>query len=653
MTLYRQLLIWSFSILLFLCAGLWAFELVQTRNFLEKQLQSHAQDGATSLGLSITSVTGGKDAAIMESMTSALFDAGFYKVIRIYDLSDNVLIDKSIEIKIKGVPDWFVRLIPLQIPGGNALIMDGWQQSGAIYIESNPGYAYSMLWQSALSDLIWLSCTFLLTAFLGSIALKKLLSPLKTIEQQAIHLTNRKFLVQDPLPKTRELKAVAHAMNRATIRLQEIFNEQASLADSLINKLYQDPLTQIGNRRYVEEQIKTKIEGNRKDIFGAFLIVQIEGLQLLNQIIGYQKADRIIVSLTAILKKFCEQIPGSILGRINGTDFAILLPHTELAQARDFTQNLIAELNQQVTTELPDTDIRISCGGAFFHESTTFTQLASRADASLNQSKTENNRRVILDAVNDPDQTLLAGKTETKSALESLIDKRDLLFFLQPVFKANTNKDVLHYEILSRFIDKEDRIVSIGTLIPIAEQTGLIPTLDKIILEELYGQITKGFHGKKFAVNLSPISVANEQFLRWFPSYLQKIKDKNILLYFEFPESRAIRLENVIKNFAETVKYYGHAIGIDHFGQGLTNLRYVNAILPEYVKIDRSVTNTMQSEGDESYFLINTLCNVAHSLEIKTIIEGIETEQQIALLKHIHVDAVQGFYYQRPERLNS
>ena len=90
MTLYRQLLIWSFSILLFLCAGLWAFELVQTRNFLEKQLQSHAQDGATSLGLSITSVTGGKDAAIMESMTSALFDAGFYKVIRIYDLSDNV-----------------------------------------------------------------------------------------------------------------------------------------------------------------------------------------------------------------------------------------------------------------------------------------------------------------------------------------------------------------------------------------------------------------------------------------------------------------------------------------------------------------------------------------------------------------------------------
>ena len=114
-----------------------------------------------------------------------------------------------------------------------------------------------------------------------------------------------------------------------------------------------------------------------------------------------------------------------------------------------------------------------------------------------------------------------------------------------------------------------------------------------------------------------------------------------------------IKLENVIKNFAETVKYYGHAIGIDHFGQGLTNLRYVNAILPEYVKIDRSVTNTMQSEGDESYFLINTLCNVAHSLEIKTIIEGIETEQQIALLKHIHVDAVQGFYYQRPERLNS
>ena len=75
-------------------------------------------------------------------------------------------------------------------------------------------------------------------------------------------------------------------------------------------------------------------------------------------------------------------------------------------------------------------------------------------------------------------------------------------------------------------------------------------------------------------------------------------------------------------------------------------------MLPSYVKIDRSITNSLKLEGDESYFLISTLCNVAHSLDIKTVIEGIETEEQIHLLKNINVDAVQGFYYQRPQRLN-
>ena len=75
-------------------------------------------------------------------------------------------------------------------------------------------------------------------------------------------------------------------------------------------------------------------------------------------------------------------------------------------------------------------------------------------------------------------------------------------------------------------------------------------------------------------------------------------------------------------------------------------------MLPDYVKIDRSITNALKFEGDESYFLINPLCNVAHSLDIKTVIEGIETEEQTTILKQINVDAVQGFYYQRPQPLN-
>lgn len=653
MTLYKQLLLWSFLVLSIFCIGLWIFEFKQTKVFLENQLQSHAHDAATSLGLSISSVSDGKDVAVMETMVNALFDSGYYKVIRIDDIDGTALVNRESEIRIRNIPDWFIRSISLTIPGANALIMDGWQQLGTIYIESNPGYAYSLLWQSAASDLLWFTTTFVLVALLGSYILKKLLEPLKRIEQQAIALTERRFVIQDKLPKTRELKLVTQAMNRTTTRLQEIFHEQTTLADSLLQKLYQDPLTQLGNRRYVEEQIKTKIETNRENIFGAFFIIQIQDLQRINQEIGYQKADALLIELAKITKIASEQIAGTILGRIGGIDFAILLPNIDFKSSKRFAENVITQINQHITSKAPDLEVDISCGGAYYSQEASFTQLASRADASLEQSKLDKNAKIIIVDIDNNEERIVPGKTETNVTLENIIHTRRLTFFIQSIFEFTNTDTVFHHEILTRFTDEAEKILSVGSLVPVAERNGLMPTLDRVILEELYHQISGTIHTHKYAINLSPLSVINETFMQWFPSYLDQIKDKNIIFNFEFPEIRAIRLEGPIKEFAKTVGQFGHSIGIDHFGQGLTNLRYIKSILPDYVKIDRSITNSLKYEGDESYFLISTLCNVAHSLDIKTIIEGIETDEQIRILKNINVDAVQGFYYQRPQRLNS
>ncbi len=653
MTLYRQLLLWSFLILTVLCTGLWVFEFKQTKAFLENQLQSHAGDAARSLGLSISSVHGGRDVAVMETMVNALFDSGYYKFIKIDDVEGNRLVNKVSDIQIENIPGWFIHSINLRIPGADALIMDGWQQVGTISIESNPGYAYSLLWQSTTSDLLWFTTTFVFVALLGSYMLQRLLAPLKGIEQQALALTERKFVIQEKIPKTRELRFVTLAMNRATARLQEIFREQTTMADSIIQKLYQDPSTHLGNRRYVEEQIKAKVETGREDLFGAFLIIQIQELQKLNQTVGYQKADILINDLADIARKARDTQPGTILGRLSGADFAMLLPSVDLAQARRFAEEIVSRMNQHLAAKIPNAVFDISCGGAYYGKATNFTQLASRADASLEQSKSEKNSRIHIVDIDNPEKRIVPGKTETSATLEALLQSRNLLFFTQSISAFGRPDQIFHHEILTRFANSTGKILSVGSLVPVAEQSGLMPTLDRIILEELHAHIAPSTAQPKYAINLSPLSVTDAAFMAWLPGYLAKIQDKNMVLNFEFPEIRAIRLEDAIKDFAELVRKAGHAIGIDHFGQGLTNLRYIKSILPHYVKIDRSLTNALKKEGDESFFLISTLCNVAHSLDIKTIIEGIETEEQVQLLETINVDAVQGFLYQRPERLLS
>ena len=652
MTLYKQLLFWSFSILFLMCASLLIIDFNQTKNFIELQLKSHSQDAATSLGLSISSVARGTDVAVMETMANALFDSGYYQSIQIKDMDGQLLVNRSMEASIEGVPAWFVKAFTIAIPGASALIMGGWQQLGIIHIKSNPGYAYTMLWKSATSDVALFIVTFLMIALVGGFILKKLLSPLQSTEEQAIALSERKFIIQESLPKTRELKNVVQAMNRATQRLREIFNEQASMADSLLQKSYQDPLTQLGNRRYIEDQIKAKVTLT-EEANGTLLIYQIQNLQKINQTIGYQKTDNLIQDMASIAKKACVQYSEYILGRLGGSDFVLLLPNSDLSMAEDFAEHLIVHMNQHIQTVYPNIDIKIAIGGAHYSKPITFGELLARSDAALTQSISKNTEKITIVDIGAEQSPLLSGKIEYRKKLDEIIQNKDIVFYLQPNFYFKNLPSVFHYEILSRFSNKGQDPISIGTLIPFAEQERCMPRLDRVILESLLSVLHDSIEKRvKLAINLSPLSIANDDFMSWIPNFFTSMASKNATLSFEFHETRITHFERKIQDFADKARTHGHLIGIDHFGHGLTNLRYDKSILPDYVKIDRSITHSLQKEGDESFFLINTLCNVAHSLNIKVIVEGIEKKEQIDILKMINIDAVQGFYYQVPKPMD-
>ena len=148
MTLYRQLLIFTFVLIFILFTCTWIIKLQGTRTFLEDQLESHAQDTATSLGLSITPYIAENDIATIETMINVVFDRGYYRTIRLADLNDTTLVERSTEVVISDIPDWFIHAIPLKTPGASTLITAGWKQKGSLFVESHPGYAYKTLWEA-------------------------------------------------------------------------------------------------------------------------------------------------------------------------------------------------------------------------------------------------------------------------------------------------------------------------------------------------------------------------------------------------------------------------------------------------------------------------------------------------------------------------
>ena len=651
MTLYRQLLLFTLITLICLCTGLWIGEQKRTQAFLVDQLESHAQDTATSLGLSLSTLTKGMDIPGMEVMVNALFDRGYYRVIQVRDIKGDILVDRKSALAVEGVPAWFIRLMPLAAPRAEALIMQGWQQAGLVAVESHPGYAYRTLWRSALAATLWFAIAVAAVALLGGLGLRRLLRPLTEVEEQAQALCERRFHIQERLPHTRELRRVVMAMNRMTQRIRELFQEQADIADTLRQRAYQDQLTALGNRRFLESQIKAKLEGKDTAVQGAFLLFQILDLQSFNVEHGYEAGDILIGEAATCIRRACAELPEAIIGRLGGGDFALLLPNTEASTARRIANAIVENLSRQTEGQSHSPQGILACGGVLYDRAIGFSELLTKADNALNTARYHrDNKAVIVPAAKDQ-QTVSAGKTQWKSLLEDILAKRSIALYSQPTVNRSDGRRIVHHEILTRVVDDNGNHLSAAMFIPVAEQLGLMPALDRIILERIFALPPDLLDPQRVAINLSPLSLTDSGFTDWLIPQLRQSAAAGLSLNFEFPEFRAIRHLHLIKTFSDEIKAMGHALGIDHFGQGLIHFGYLRSLLPDYVKIDRAITNEMHTEQSDSHFFVSALCNVAHSLDIRVIVEGIETDEQWRTVAGTHVDAVQGFFVQRPERL--
>ena len=652
MTLFRQLLVYAVVLLTCLCTGLWVGELKRTRDYLIKQLESHAQDTATSLGLSVSTLVTGNDIPAMETMIDAVYDRGYYRLIQMQDIEGNLLVNRQQYLTIAHVPSWFITFVPLKAPTAEALVMEGWQQKGIIRVESHPGYAYQMLWRAAYSAALWFGMTLFAVVVIGSFGLRRLLRPLRQVEAQALALCDRQFHIQETIPRTREFQRVVLAMNKMTARIRAIFNEQSAFAETLLQRTYQDDLTSVGNRRYLEGQIKAKLDSRNLETNGVFALIQIEELQAINRTSGYQAGDQLIKQAASIIQQACHQLPEAVISRLSGGDFALLLPNTSQAEATPLIETILEDLTRETAYSSEHQGAAASGGAVAYDRNVNCDILLKRADTALATARYRNDRKVVIVSLADGEDTFSMGRIQWQELLQQILDNKKVTLFSQPIFNHQDAIQIVRHEILTRMEAPSGKLLSAGMFVPMAERLGLMPALDRIILEQMATHALGNLKPQHVAVNLSPLSLLDENFHAWLLQRLAGFTQLGLRVTFEFPEFRTQRFADVINAFSQSARKLGHGIGIDHFGQGLVHFGYLKSLLPDYVKIDRSITGTLQDEHSDSYFFINTLCGVAHSLDVQVIVEGIEQEEQWRALAKIPLDGVQGFYFRQPEALS-
>ncbi len=651
MTLYRQLVIFTLVLFLVLFTGTMLVKFESTRSFLIDQLESHAQDTATSLGVSISQYTIENDMPAVQSMINAVFDRGYYRIIRYTDTQGNIIIDRGLDVTIENVPQWFISLVPLKTPEASANVMANWRQAGTVYVKSHPGYAYKTLWENVVRMTVWFLACGVLVLIAGGFGLRLLLQPLVLLERQADALCKKKYEIQEHLPKTKELRRVFEAMNRMTSKVREMFEEQVAITEGLRKSAYNDSLTGLGNRRYFESQIIARLDRQDTTTQGVLVLVQLNGLHALNQQKGFQAGDDLLKRIGDLLQEATKPYAKTVLARLTGGDFGIFVPDGSSWDAESIAETVSVQLNQAVVEKLTLTDNVGHVGAISYESSTTLGRMLSEADLALRSAQQAGSNKWSVHSLTEETGKMPLGQQQWKETLEQALTQRKIILFSQSVVNTYDRNDIIHLEIFSRIVQDDGKFLSAGVFMPFTERLHLVSTLDRIALEDVMELDAAKMSVDRVAVNVSPASIQNDSFRRWILFAIENLPKKAPRINFEFSELGAVRHLELIKEFSSVARKYGHLVGLDHYGQSFSHLGYLKSLRPDYVKIDKAYTGELKDAENNSRFFIGCLCSVAHSLDITVIAEGVETEQQWLLLKELNLDAIQGYIIDRPKPL--
>jgi len=651
MSLYRQLIIFTFLLFVLLFMGTWYAKVQSTRTFLINQLESHAQDTATSLSLSVSTHAAAKDMSTVESMINAVFDRGYYQIVRFTDPRGNALVERALDVKIENVPTWFIKWLPLNTPEANSYVMAGWRQAGTIFIKSHPGYAYATLWNDVRNMTTWFAACAAFVLIAGGLGLRILLRPLVNVERQADAICKKEYRIQDPLPWTKELRSVVQAMNRMTRKVKEMFEEQVAQAEGLRERAYHDQLTGLGNRRYFESQINSRLDSHEISANGAIILLRIHNLETLNRERGFQSGDNLLQRVAALLQETTKHLTISVSARLTGGDFGVFIPDVLPLDADLIVSELMGRISQLSAEEISLTDNIGNAGVATYDGLTTISMLLSEADLALGSA--------MQKGPNDWDMRVIAagaekapiGLQQWKETLTKALKDRRIFLEAQPVVKCGDITQVIHMEIFARIIHEDGTPLKAASFLPLAERLDLVATIDRIVIEETMKTDFKRLGIERIAFNLSPASLRDDSFKQWITTTLQKLQGSSPHICFEFPEYAAIQNLPLVRDFSSTARKFGHSIGLDHYGQSFSKLGYLQSLHPEYVKIDRAYTGELDKAEGDSRFYIGALCSVAHSIDITVVAEGVESEQQMKVVSGLNVDGAQGFLCGKPMKL--
>ncbi|WP_294771447.1 EAL domain-containing protein [uncultured Rhodoferax sp.] len=632
MSMYRQLWLAIVVSMLLALGGSLLASLLSARGYLESQLSIKNTDNATALALSLSQSN--PDPVTVDLVVASLFDSGHYELIRVADPAGKLISERVSDAADLDAPHWFAHLLPIRALPGQAQISSGWKQFGTVTLVSHSRFAYGALWKSAYEMALALSLAGLVGGWLGSLVLGRIRKPLNTVIEQAKAITQRRFVTVEE-PEVPELRQLAVAMNATVSRLKGMFEEEASRLELVRQEANFDALTGLANRTHFMARLRQCADAE-DSVGGVLILVRMAHLADINRRLGRAATDDFLKSAGRVILACAETASQGVGARLNGADFAVLLPseRSGLAAATGLLQSLV-----QVSAPFVEGEATAWVGVGQFAQGETVGDLLARVDMALAAAEAERSngvREATQDAADELPRTADQWATMILRALEHGWVR--LISF--PVVDARGSLSHRECPLRLMFDEKGDWLPA-GRFLPVAERLKLTPALDlaavQLGLKELRSQPDLG----GLAINLSGSSLQDAQFQARLLAVVDAYKDVLPRLWLEVSESGALQHMVAFKSLCAELKARGCRVGLEHFGHHFSQIGLLHDLGLDYLKVDASFVRGVDGNAGNATFL-KGLCSIAHNIGLEVLAEGVATSAELQTLLTLGFDGATG-----------
>lgn len=353
---------------------------INAKTYLESQLSQKNTDNAHALALSISHSS--PNQANAEVAVNAMFDSGHYDFIEIQGPEKKVIAERHADDnkKLKYAQyQYLEKLVPIRPVIGNAEINDGWKQFGTVYVSSSSEFAYAALYRTVFESCLAMLAAGLLSALLSYIILSRFTKTLDNVVAQVSASSKQDFFTI-PNTKIPELRKLTKAVNNTAHRLKEAFDQEAQKLETMRKKACTDPLTGIANREFFLSILENATQNDMPD-GGILVLLRIEHLGELNESIGRVTSDQLLLAIAQVLNSYTTGIESAFTGRLNGSDFALLMPN--LGKNNKELTNAILKSTHQIAQKWIAPQQHLFIGVSSFKYQANVSEILKKADKTL------------------------------------------------------------------------------------------------------------------------------------------------------------------------------------------------------------------------------------------------------------------------------